>query len=157
MCIGSSLSVGFRATSRSRVSQRAAVLIAFICVLSLSGCGSKAKGPKREAVSGKVTREGHDVESGTLTFIPTGGGPAATATIVNGKYKLDGTTGPVAGRQKVEIVHFPKRDFKPGVPKKDADVVPDTRFTKEMPKSGWVMEVEVQPGQKEPLDFEVDK
>ncbi|WP_010584528.1 hypothetical protein [Schlesneria paludicola] len=132
------------------------VSASMIGLISLPGCGGGPAGPKREAVSGTVTREGVDVDSGTVTFEPQGGGPAATASITDGKYKLDTKTGPVAGKQKVIIVQNALRDFKEGVPKKEAALMPDTRFKKKMPPTGWVKEAEIQAGQKEPIDFHID-
>jgi hypothetical protein len=48
------------------------MLLAFV-----SGCG----GPYNAKVSGKVTLDGNTVPTGTVSFMPTGGGPPAYARI----------------------------------------------------------------------------
>lgn len=126
-------------------------------MLSLSGCGSP-KGPKREAVSGTVTREGINIDTGSITFNPTAGGTAVVGNIVDGKYAFDETNGPIAGNQKVAIVQFPQREeVPPGTPKKDAAIIKETRFKKGMPTKGWEKTAEIKTGHKEPVDFHIDE
>lgn len=139
------------------VSIRRSALVCALLGLSIAGCGGE-KGPKREAVSGKVTRETIPIDAGSITFTPTGGGPPAVGSIENGEYKFDASTGPVAGTHKVAIVHFPKREeVPPGTPKKDAAIIKDTRFKKATPLNGWEKPAEVKEGQKDPIDFKIDE
>lgn len=90
--------------------------------------------------------------------MPTGGGPAAAAVITGGKYRFTKETGPVVGKQNVQIVHFPQREeVPPGTPKKDAKIIPDDRFKKAMPKGGWTEETEINANTaKTPVDFALD-
>ena len=132
------------------------VASALIGMMSLSGCGGGLAGPQREAFSGTVLREGIEIDTGSITFVPTGGGPAASASIEDGIYKFDKKSGPVAGTHKVEIAQFPQRDFQPGVPKKEAAIIEDTRFKKKMPSGGWVREAVVEENQADTIDFEID-
>jgi hypothetical protein len=111
------------------------------------GCGGAPEGPERHPVTGTVKREGIAVDNGSIQFTPAGGGPAAMAMIKDGTYTFTEESGPVAGKQAVNIVHFPPRgEVPPGTPKKDADVLPETRFKKAMPQGGWNKEVEVGEG-----------
>jgi hypothetical protein len=129
-----------------------------IALAVVSGCGDREASVSREAVSGTVMREGILVDSGTILFKPTSGGTAASTSITDGSYRFDKKNGPVAGTQKVEIVQFALRgDVPPGTPKKDAPVLPETRFKKKMPAAGWVLDAEVTAGHDEPLDFQIDK
>ncbi|WP_435020147.1 hypothetical protein TA3x_001671 [Tundrisphaera sp. TA3] len=73
--------------------------LAFLSV----GCGGEAGAP-RQAASGTVTLDGKPLESGTITFIPTEGGPGAFGTIQAGTYRFGTGDGPTAGRYAVEIV-----------------------------------------------------
>ncbi len=121
------------------------------------GCGGGNPGPKREAISGSVTREGIAMDNGTILMEPTAGGPGASTEIKGGKYQFTSTNGPVAGGQKVTIVYFePRGEGPPGTPKKDLPIVKDTRFKKEMPPNGWKQDAEVKAGQSDPLDFKVE-
>lgn len=129
-----------------------------IALAVISGCGDGEASVSREAVFGTVMREGILVDSGTILFKPTNGGTAASTSITDGSYRFDKKNGPIAGAQKVEIVQFPLRgDVPPGTPKKDAPVLPETRFKKKMPAAGWVMDAEVTVGHDESLDFQIDK
>jgi hypothetical protein len=66
----------------------------------LSGCGGGA----RPAVEGEVTLDGLKVDHGSIEFIPEDrtNAPAGTA-IVDGKYEIDNTRGPVPGTYRVAI------------------------------------------------------
>ncbi|MDB5338811.1 MAG: hypothetical protein JWN70_4430 [Planctomycetaceae bacterium] len=145
------------ARSRTGVRYGFNCCIVILVLVAIAGCGGTTSGPEREAVSGTVTREGIPVDNGTILFKPTGGGPAASTSVKDGKYAFDKQNGPVAGRQQVEIVQFPLRaEVPPGTPKKDAPVLPETRFKKPMPASGWVQEAEIIAGHDAPLDFKID-
>lgn len=142
---------------RSRIG-KLAVASGLIGSLWLSGCGGGPKGPKRVAISGKVTREGQDVDRGNISFTPVDGGPGASVDIANGVYKFDESNGPLVGKSKVTILHFPPLgDAPPETPKKDIPVLPETRFKNKMPKNGFVKEAEIKTGQTEPVDFHIDE
>jgi hypothetical protein len=70
----------------------------------IGGCGGKS-GPPRFAAEGTVLLDGAPLPAGVIRFIPEGTnkGPAASATIQNGKFSLDASSGPVAGQHRVEI------------------------------------------------------
>lgn len=141
----------------TRVDQSRSAWLGIALTLILSGCGGP-QGPKRVAITGNVTREGQPVDNGNIQFTPTGGGPMAMSNIADGVYKFTAENGPVAGTHKVQIVHFPPREeVPPGTPKKDADILPETRFEKPMPKEGWIKEVEVTEGDPGPIDFDLDE
>ena len=76
------------------------LLMAMTCVC---GCGSS--GPERVVVSGAVTYLGKPIERGTIRFVPTGEtrGPAAGATIDQGKYEVSAKGGVFVGTHRVEI------------------------------------------------------
>lgn len=131
--------------------------VGLFSVLLASGCGGP-EGPKRFAITGTVTREGQAVDNGNIQFTPTGGGPSTMSSITDGVYKFTAQSGPVAGKHSVQIIHFPPREeVPPGVPKKDANILPETRFEKPMPKNGWMKEVEVTAGDEGPIDFDLDE
>ncbi len=131
---------------------------AIICCAFASGCGGPT-GPARFPVSGNVVREGQPVDDGTIQFIPTGGGPAASTKIKDGLYQFTKENGPVEGGQNVVIYQtLPRAEVPPGTPKKDAEILPETRFKKSMPREGWKLETTVAKDQdfKAPVDFDVD-
>ncbi len=86
---------------------RALVGLVILGLLALApiSCGGSAGGPQRGAVRGKVSLDGEPVESGSITFFPTGDtqGPVSGGQIDNGSYSIAGGNGPVVGRNRVEI------------------------------------------------------
>ncbi|MCC7419721.1 MAG: hypothetical protein IT428_05540 [Planctomycetaceae bacterium] len=81
-----------------------ATLTALAGMVLLVGC-SKPEGPVRVAVEGKVTVDSQPLKTGTIRFIPAPPlqGPAATAEIKDGAYKIPKDLGPMIGEQRVEI------------------------------------------------------
>lgn len=79
-----------------------------IILCSTSGCGPA--GPERAEVSGIVTFNGQPVEQGAISFFPAPGviGPEAGGEIKDGKYFLPRRTGPVVGKNRVELRSFQK-------------------------------------------------
>lgn len=79
----------------------AACLLGTTC---LSGCGS-SDGFARVPVAGHVHVDGQPLAQGVIRFVPdkTVAGPSAQAVVENGLYKLDRSSGPVAGKHRVEI------------------------------------------------------
>lgn len=74
-----------------------------VAVMGVVGCGGSEL--PRNPVQGYVFFEGQPVDSGIIRFLPTEStkGPAATATINDGFYKIERDSGPVAGTYRVEI------------------------------------------------------
>lgn len=127
-------------------------------ILLVAGCGAPS-GPERIPIMGNVVREGELVDTGTIQFVPSGGGPAAQTAIKDGRYQFTKENGPVEGKQTVNIVQFALRaEAEPGTPKKDAEILPDTRFKKPMPPGGWMTETTVEKDQDltVAVDFDVD-
>jgi hypothetical protein len=85
---------------------------ALIAALLLSGCGS-GDGVSRVPVGGEVSVDGAPMKAGTIRFIPNGAttGPAAVATIKEGKFELPQAEGPVPGSHRVEIEAIDYLDF----------------------------------------------
>jgi hypothetical protein len=74
--------------------------------VALLGCG---KGGARYAVEGTATLNGSPVDGGKILFLPTDEDSVkAFGEIVGGKFALDTTNGPNAGKYKVEIVWYKK-------------------------------------------------
>lgn len=67
----------------------------------LLGCG----GSDRGAVEGTVTLDGKPIETGAVTFRPSGDTKGATAgtEIKNGRYSISAAAGPMVGTNRVEI------------------------------------------------------
>jgi hypothetical protein len=71
--------------------------------LLLAGCGQS--GPPRAPVSGKVMVGGQLLAKGRILFIPQAPtqGPATSAAIVAGEYKIPEKEGAVVGKNRVEV------------------------------------------------------
>lgn len=80
-------------------SYRFALLPACLAML-LCGCGTG-----RETVSGVVTLDGQPLASGKISLIPMDGtdGPRSGADIKNGEFEIEGKSGLLPGRYRVEI------------------------------------------------------
>lgn len=85
-------------------SSRITSLLLIGCVLiAVAGCGRS--GPRRVALQGEVKVGGTPLKGGRITFLPTEEtkGPAAVATVTEGKFQFTSRTGPVVGKNKVQI------------------------------------------------------
>lgn len=71
--------------------------------LLATGCSEEQKTPQFP-VSGNVTYDGKPLEKGSISFLPSAAGPAATAPIEEGTFSIDRSFGPGQGAYKVEIV-----------------------------------------------------
>ena len=89
-----------RYTVFDRLSHAAAMLL-----LLAAGCGTAYDGPPRGAVQGKISIAGEPLEYGAITFYPTEGtqGPTAGAEVKDGQYDLPERSGPVVGKNRIEI------------------------------------------------------
>src|SRR5688572_2395907 len=74
-----------------------------VCLLAASGCGES--GPPRASITGRVTVGNVPLKAGRVLFVPESPavGPAASAAVVDGEYKLSELEGPVVGINRVEV------------------------------------------------------
>jgi len=74
-----------------------------LAACSLSGCAEK--GLERTIVSGAITYKGAPVTDGTITFTPMAGSqvPSSGASIVDGRYVVDGRGGVPVGSHRISI------------------------------------------------------
>jgi hypothetical protein len=79
-------------------------VFALVLVAVLAGCG-KRNPMQRLPIYGTVTLAGGEKTNGSITFLPAQGrsGPAATTSIVEGKYQFDAESGPTAGTTRVIV------------------------------------------------------
>jgi hypothetical protein len=84
------------------------IQLLILILIFAAGCGPT--GPTRAEVSGTVTYNGQPVEQGAISFFPAPGvvGPEAGGEIKNGKYFIPRKTGPVVGKNRVELRSFQK-------------------------------------------------
>src|SRR5687768_16233271 len=86
------------------MNRRATVcLMAGIAIAASVGCGQT--GPARSPIRGKIMVGGKPLAAGRILFTPVAPttGPAASARITAGEYKLDKADGPVVGQNRVEV------------------------------------------------------
>ncbi len=81
--------------------------LAALMSVAIAGCMAQAELDPlpRVAVSGKVTINGQPMPAGTIQFNPTSSTASVTAVgeIVDGKYTIDRTQGPVPGHFRIQI------------------------------------------------------
>lgn len=84
------------------------LLLFGVCSMLILSLGCSPGGPERAAVSGTVKINGRPVSQGAINFFPTEGnkGPEAGTNIMDGQYKIDRATGPVLGKNRVELRGF---------------------------------------------------
>lgn len=82
-----------------------------LVLATLGGCGET--GPTRAPIAGVVTVAGKPLEAGRILFTPIAPnqGPATSARIAGGEYKLPKVEGPVVGQNRVEVEADLKIDF----------------------------------------------
>jgi len=82
-------------------SRALALLIGLLVPL---GCSS-GDGLERAQVRGEVQVDGQPLEEGSINFFPAGDaeGPSAGGVIAQGKYDISQESGPVVGKNRVEI------------------------------------------------------
>lgn len=132
--------------------------------VALSGCGG-GDGLPRQAVSGEVTFEGKPLESGSITFVPTGPDQTSSAggIIADGQYEIARNEGPTPGPYKVMIfttsggVEAPaEEEAAPGefvpVSKKKASMVLPVRYNHESE-----LTAQVEDGGKNVFNFALTK
>lgn len=81
------------------------------CLAGLIGCGGDS-GPKRIALSGKVTQADQPVKQGAISLAPAAGnrGVAANTAIKDGRYQFTSEDGPGPGPYKVTILQTFTKD-----------------------------------------------
>ena len=120
----------------------------------IAGCGGS--GPQRHEVSGSVTFAGEKIPEGSIAFVPIEGtkGPKVGANIQQGRYHIDRSGGPLAGRHRVEIVSVRKtgRQLKVG-----QEIIDEMMNFIPAKYSGETSElvVDIQPGGKNVFDFDL--
>lgn len=88
----------------------ARTLLILVIPALLFGCGDR--GPKRVVVSGTATYKGKPIPEGMIRFVPMNASETSVsgASIVDGKYKVDGRGGIPVGTHKIEIeAHHPQQ------------------------------------------------
>lgn len=137
-------------------------LASVVLVLTIPGCGGSGRLPTAP-VSGTVTFESAPLPSGSLLFVPEGGGPSAQGNInADGTYTLGTYTtndGAILGRFKVMITAFTQPTGGPGLPE-DAikgDAAPISLIPEiygDLEKSGLTATVEKG---RNTIDFDLEK
>jgi hypothetical protein len=89
---------------RTVPNRRSATLFVFGLVTSLIGCG-KRDPMERLPVYGNVSLASGENVGGSITFVPAEGrsGPAATTSIVDGRYRFDADNGPTEGPSRIIV------------------------------------------------------
>ena len=79
-----------------------------LAALVIAGCSNS--GSQRYEVIGNVTFAGEKIAEGAISFVPIGNtkGPQVGGGIQQGRYHIDRSGGPVAGRHRVEITFLQK-------------------------------------------------
>ncbi len=95
---------------------RAGCFVGSCVVVGLIGCSES--GPSRKPVFGTVSNSAANPVNGGISFLPAAGtkGPAATAAVVEGKFRFAAADGPVPGQYQVLIVPKIIKD----IPKSDS-------------------------------------
>ena len=95
-----------RVTTALRPMGRMHALI--LALAAAAGCAAPEDNLPRQAVSGKVTLDGKPLESGMISFAPSGDGGAGPvsvgAVIREGSYAIARAEGPVPGSYRVSIL-----------------------------------------------------
>jgi hypothetical protein len=145
---------------RPNVLRPAALVL--LTTLAIGGCGADGSAPvdpyQRVAASGTVTLDGVPLSEGMIQFEPAAStkGPAASGEIHQGKFAIEKSQGPVAGKYKVRISGRPpaKIDVQEqpgGTPKVTPDPVPSKYNTKS------TLETDVPADGSSTLDFPLKK
>lgn len=129
---------------------------AAIALLCIVGCGPAEKRVATAPVKGKVVYKGAPVTTGTVMFIPSGGGPPATGEIQpDGSYSLktyDPEDGAVVGKHAVTISAIELATGSPEDPASDPKLLVPTKYSSSK-MSG--LTAEVSDGENA-VDFELE-
>ncbi len=94
--------------------------------LLATGCSEEQKTPQFP-VSGNVTFDGKPLEKGSISFLPSAAGPAASAPIEEGTFSIDRSLGPGQGAYKVEIVSIQSTGKQVASPDDPNETIEETR------------------------------
>ncbi len=154
------MSKGF---SPVRVLRQGRWAVLLVAASLLAGCGGNGNRPRTAKVTGRVTYEGKAIPTGSLLFVPEGGGPSAQGNIAeDGTYTLGTfkeTDGAVLGNFKVIITAWTRAEGGSGLPE-DAgkgnaapvSLIPE--IYGDMEKSGLTATVKEEANQ---IDFNLEK
>jgi hypothetical protein len=88
-------------------------IVGIVSILSLSGCGG-GDPFERQPIQGNVNFEGKPIQFGVIRFEPADKEPTGTsASIRDGKFKIDRSAGVGPGNYKVFVQAFDKMDEGP--------------------------------------------
>jgi hypothetical protein len=126
-----------------------AVLIFLGLLLMHCGCG-RVTNLKRFPVHGTVTMPNGERINGSITFLPEEGqsGPAATATLAEGKYEFDSDNGPTVGPHIVKIRRLVSRS---------APVKASEAKQKPLTNAEWILKADIKVESQGLQDFTIDK
>ena len=145
-------------SSNRSASARVFIVIAVAAVLLLAavGCGPAEKRVATAPVKGKVAYKGAPVTTGSVMFIPSGGGPPATAEIQpDGSYSLktyEPDDGAVVGRHTVTISAIQLTTGSPEDPASDPKMLVPTKYSSTATSD---LTAEISDGENA-VDFELD-
>jgi hypothetical protein len=103
-----------------------------------------------------VTLDGKPLPSGTITFLPADQGPAASAELSEGGYRIDRDAGPAPGRYTVEIVAVQptgRRIRHPDLPSETTEEV--RNVIPQQYNARTQLQVDVKPDAENRFDFEL--
>jgi hypothetical protein len=77
--------------------------LSLLAIALFAGCGNT--GPVRAPIQGNVTVAGQPLAAGRILFTPVAPnqGPATSAVITAGEYKIPKGEGPIVGKNRVEV------------------------------------------------------
>jgi hypothetical protein len=145
-----------------RLIRPAAVILLSLSALAIGGCSTDTSAPvdalPRVAVAGTVTLDGSPLPQGMIQLNPAPGtkSPAVAGEISEGKFSIEKSQGPVAGKYKVSISSRAPAKIKEGeapggTPKLKPETVPAKYNTQS------TLETEVPAGGSSSLDFPLKK
>jgi hypothetical protein len=118
------------------------------CVLTLLLCVGCHEDDTRVPVSGTVTQNGQPVKEGKITFAPAEGtnGPAAGASIENGRYRIPAAEGPGTGSYFISVTpgEPPRKKLPMGHPSEASSAESQSlRFTREIAHGSGDIDLEL--------------
>lgn len=109
------------------------IAIAAVLLLAAVGCGPAEKRVATAPVKGKISYKGAPVTTGNVMFIPSGGGPPATAEIqADGTYSLktyEPEDGAVPGDHVVTVTAIQLSTGSPEDPASDPKLLVPTKYS----------------------------
>src|SRR5262249_35661612 len=139
---------------RMRASLSLRVIVLFLLVAGLCGCGAA----KRRPITGQVTFRGQPLDHGRIQFFTTTPPlmPAGGALIANGKYELPGDLGLDPGVYRIELDSMePDPTYKPR-PGEMLSVPPSRNRLPEHFGAKSTITVEVTAGGPNKFDFNIE-